>query len=251
MSSAFAGPSAYPGALGQLRSAPRLTYAAASRLRREQQWRESAVRTLDRIAVLGGPSDEHASSVVGHEGCVKCVRSRRRGPAAADTPCSALAWSDDGTLLASGSDDRRICLWKLGSDGVHQVDAAASGRAASGRSFSLRDEERGWPDPGVGLATVVETGHRANSACREIETRLGADTFEQSSLSSLRRTARRASSPLLATRRCASLTCRSAARSSTLASRRRAATTSSQSVAAHAHECSSATPHGSSASASR
>lgn len=29
---------------------------------------------------------------------------------------NALNWSSDGTTLASGSDDTRVCLWKLGQE---------------------------------------------------------------------------------------------------------------------------------------
>lgn len=66
------------------------------------------VQSLDQTAVLGGTASSMSytsfgrSVMAGEEGHAGCV--------------NALAWSSDGTLLASGSDDTRICLWKIGQD---------------------------------------------------------------------------------------------------------------------------------------
>lgn len=68
------------------------------------------VRQLDCVASLGATDDRSTSrytsyghrSIEGEEGHTGCV--------------NALAWSSDGTTLATGSDDTRICLWKIGQD---------------------------------------------------------------------------------------------------------------------------------------
>lgn len=70
------------------------------------------LQEFDRVQVLG---DDEA----GHFGCV-----------------NALAWDYSGGLLASGSDDTRICIWKLGQD------------AAAGEG----------PKLGMDLQTVIQTG---------------------------------------------------------------------------------------------
>lgn len=70
---------------------------------------------MDRAQVLGTPSE-------GHRGCV-----------------NALSWSDDGSTLLSGSDDKRICIW-------------ASDPETTG-SLS--------PHP-MKLVETISTGHRAN-----------------------------------------------------------------------------------------
>ena len=70
------------------------------------------LQEFDRVQVLG---DDEA----GHTGCV-----------------NAMSWNDTGELLASGSDDTRICIWKLGQD------------AAAGEG----------PKLGMDLQTVIQTG---------------------------------------------------------------------------------------------
>jgi WD and tetratricopeptide repeat-containing protein 1 len=70
---------------------------------------------MDRAQVLGTPAE-------GHRGCV-----------------NALSWSDDGSTLLSGSDDKRICIWAS--------DPSAS-TSLSPHPFKLLD--------------TIATGHRAN-----------------------------------------------------------------------------------------
>lgn len=62
------------------------------------------ISRFDVVDVLGGEGEEGYGSggaigVYGHTGCI-----------------NALSWSSDGSLLASGSDDTRICLWKVGQE---------------------------------------------------------------------------------------------------------------------------------------
>ncbi|ORY26663.1 WD40-repeat-containing domain protein [Naematelia encephala] len=73
--------------------------------------------TVDRVQVLGGPSG-------GHRGCV-----------------NALSWSDDGSTLLSGSDDKRICIW--GADSSPSPSSSSS------------------PHP-MKIVETIATGHRAN-----------------------------------------------------------------------------------------
>ncbi|TKY85587.1 hypothetical protein EX895_005749 [Sporisorium graminicola] len=58
---------------------------------------------IDRLDITDFLGDQDASGrILGHTGCV-----------------NALSWSPSGQLLASGSDDRDVCLWKIGSDHVY------------------------------------------------------------------------------------------------------------------------------------
>lgn len=70
---------------------------------------------MDRAQVLGTPSR-------GHRGCV-----------------NALSWSDDGSTLLSGSDDKRICIWASDPESSNTVS----------------------PHP-MKLVETIATGHRAN-----------------------------------------------------------------------------------------
>ena len=70
---------------------------------------------MDRCQVLGDHTE-------GHTGCV-----------------NALSWSDDGSTLLSGSDDKRICIWS--------TDPSASSSSS--------------PHP-LKLVDSIATGHRAN-----------------------------------------------------------------------------------------
>lgn len=70
---------------------------------------------MDRAQVLGSPAQ-------GHRGCV-----------------NALSWSDDGSTLLSGSDDKRICIWASDSSSTDSVS----------------------PHP-MKLVETIATGHRAN-----------------------------------------------------------------------------------------
>lgn len=84
-----------------------------------------AVSRLDRIQELGSNS----GGAPGHTGCV-----------------NALAWSPSGSLLASGSDDFRCCLWRVG--------------ASPGSLDPVNDIEGVAPNMGISLETVIHTGHR-------------------------------------------------------------------------------------------
>ncbi|WRT70369.1 uncharacterized protein IL334_007367 [Kwoniella shivajii] len=79
---------------------------------------ENMWETLDRVQVLGEND--------GHRGCV-----------------NALSWSEDGSTLLSGSDDKRICIW--------QPDSHPSSSSSSRRS----------PHP-MKLSEKISTGHKAN-----------------------------------------------------------------------------------------
>ncbi|GAA96946.1 uncharacterized protein L969DRAFT_53956 [Mixia osmundae IAM 14324] len=91
--------------------------------------RDDLIERFDRLQVLGlqrdGPNALHAHGRFsrldqpGHGGCV-----------------NTLSWSQDGQRLLSGSDDTRLCLWKLG----RRPDLPYS----------------------LGLERVIETGHSAN-----------------------------------------------------------------------------------------
>ena len=70
---------------------------------------------MDRVQVLGTPGE-------GHRGCV-----------------NALSWSDDGSTLLSGSDDKRICIWASDPDSPNTTS----------------------PHP-MKLVDTIATGHRAN-----------------------------------------------------------------------------------------
>ncbi len=59
----------------------------------------SLLRRFDRTETLGGFC---GGKLIGHTGCV-----------------NALSWSSNGELLASGSDDTRVLLWKVGGRGDH------------------------------------------------------------------------------------------------------------------------------------
>ncbi|KAK8853074.1 hypothetical protein IAR55_003775 [Kwoniella newhampshirensis] len=74
---------------------------------------------LDRVQVLGDGDDG------GHSGCI-----------------NALSWSDDGSTLLSGSDDRRICIW--------EPDPSPSASSSSSSPHPLK------------LMETISTGHRAN-----------------------------------------------------------------------------------------
>ncbi|PWN35162.1 WD40 repeat-like protein [Meira miltonrushii] len=99
-------------------------YSHASR------WSDDIVQRLDRIDVLGG-RDSH-NNTIGHTGCV-----------------NALTWSQSGDCLASGSDDTRVILWRMGS----------SDTSPFANDF---DAPESAPHLNMAQAEVIETGHRAN-----------------------------------------------------------------------------------------
>ncbi|PWN43171.1 WD40 repeat-like protein [Ceraceosorus guamensis] len=174
---AYASPKTFtPGFYSHRTNGVLPTVASSAKLRRVSQWSPSTIGSLDRIDVLGGltPAREH----IGHTGCV-----------------NALAWSSDGSTLASGSDDKTVCLWRLGTDAAHPraehvhrkppntrsgpqsrrtggIWGVNSGIGVAGDNLldELNEEiaeakaAEQWPAPdlGFGLSGVVETGHRAN-----------------------------------------------------------------------------------------
>ena len=71
------------------------------------------------------PTLDVTASLSGHSGCV-----------------NALSWSEDGQRLVSGSDDFRLCVWRMGALGAEAGDG---------------------PNLGLALETVVRTGHSRNS----------------------------------------------------------------------------------------
>lgn len=87
-------------------------------IRHQQQYQldDQLIDRLDHTESLGG--EDNSGDQIGHTGCV-----------------NALSWSPSGQLLASGSDDRNVVLWKLGSDHLHPTaDPDTSYRQTSSRS---------------------------------------------------------------------------------------------------------------------
>lgn len=109
---------------GQPSHASSYAYSHASR------WSDDIVKRLDRIDVLGGTDSDN--NTIGHTGCV-----------------NALAWSQSGDCLASGSDDTRVVLWRMGS----------SDYSPSATDFDIPESA---PRLNMAQAEVIETGHRAN-----------------------------------------------------------------------------------------
>lgn len=78
--------------------------------------------------------------------CVQHYEDDRQRMLTRPEPCStgcinALNWSSDGTTLASGSDDTRVCLWKLGQE----PDSTFADNA---------DIVQRYPSLGLGLSAV-------------------------------------------------------------------------------------------------
>lgn len=132
-SSSFYTSHAFADRLNNLRRTPFASRSPSTAYRRSSQFTDDIVNRLDRIDTLGG-TDGH-DNLIGHTGCV-----------------NALAWSTSGHCLASGSDDRRVILWKLGSSDEHPQSLEKS---------SLSDT-RGYPKLNIAQSDVIETGHRAN-----------------------------------------------------------------------------------------
>ncbi|UZJ56983.1 hypothetical protein CBS101457_006303 [Exobasidium rhododendri] len=123
----------YTDRLTHLRSNPFVTHSPSTAYQRSSQITDDVLSRFDQIDVLGGP-DAYGSNV-GHEGCV-----------------NALAWSQSGHCLASGSDDRKIILWKLGSSDANP----RSVQHIPGQGL------RAHPRLDMAQAEVIQTGHRAN-----------------------------------------------------------------------------------------
>lgn len=62
---------------------------------------------------------------------------------------SALAWSQSGDCLATGSDDKRVILWRMGSSEINPYAEQMGGYQAS---FC-----RGHPELGMAQSDVIET----------------------------------------------------------------------------------------------
>ena len=164
-------------------SVPKRTISRSISHQQRCQLDDHFINRLDLTEVLGG--EDSLGHPIGHTGCV-----------------NALAWSPSGQLLASGSDDRNVVLWKLGSEHLHPVaDSTQSPRNRSPISSryatstyprgsrdtqtglhsgpdldvgSPRDDEesdqevvrpwpqRSFPSLDLGMLGKIETGHRAN-----------------------------------------------------------------------------------------
>lgn len=99
-------------------AAPRRTISSSISHQKQCQLDDQFIDRLDHTETLGG--DDSSGNLVGHSGCV-----------------NALAWSPSGQLLASGSDDRNVILWKLGSAHLHPT-ANSSGPARQRSSLASR-----------------------------------------------------------------------------------------------------------------
>ncbi|SPO24125.1 uncharacterized protein UTRI_03393 [Ustilago trichophora] len=109
---------------------PRRTVSWSRSHRQHYQLDDYFIDRLDNTEVLGG--EDSSGQLIGHTGCV-----------------NALSWSPSGQILASGSDDRNVILWKVGSEDVHPLTDAskvarsrtsASARYGSGASRRGRDQ---------------------------------------------------------------------------------------------------------------
>jgi WD40 repeat protein len=132
-SSSFHTSHSFSDRLNDLRSNPFVSKSPSIAYHRSSHFTDDIVSRLDRIDILGG--EDANGEVIGHTGCV-----------------NALAWSQSGHCLATGSDDRRIILWKLGSSDEHP-------RAIK---FSPVPDNGGYPRLDIAQSDVIETGHRAN-----------------------------------------------------------------------------------------
>lgn len=111
----------------------------------------SIISRLDRISTLGSYNSA-TEELVGHSGCV-----------------NALDWNQDGHLLATGSDDRTVILWEMGTDQYHSpnrngVRSPSSPeergiveRNGRGQIEQEDDPEKDCPKIGMGVKTVIET----------------------------------------------------------------------------------------------
>lgn len=114
--------------LAHLRHHAYPTQAPSSAYRRSSHFTDDFVRRMDMIDVLGG--EDASGCQVGHSGCV-----------------NALAWSQSGDCLATGSDDRRVILWRMGT---------------ADESPSIDYSQSATPKLCLAQSEVIETGHRAN-----------------------------------------------------------------------------------------
>ncbi|KAJ9474314.1 hypothetical protein PHBOTO_004382 [Pseudozyma hubeiensis] len=103
---------------------PRRTISWSHHHRRQCQLHDQYIERLDNTEVLGG--EDSSGHHIGHTGCV-----------------NALSWSPSGRLLASGSDDRNIVLWRLGSDHINpSTDASKADRARASRRYNIGASRR-------------------------------------------------------------------------------------------------------------
>ncbi|PWN18649.1 WD40 repeat-like protein [Microstroma glucosiphilum] len=156
--------------------------ASSSSYQHSYQSHSSFLSRLDQIQELGGraafripDTQRFHRPLVGHAGCV-----------------NALCWSESGEMLASGSDDTRVVLWKVGTSHIHptanerapQRYLPYSFRAGTGQDRSTRPDQQttrvgghededednvdgplhgaDYPLLEMGMASVIQTGHTAN-----------------------------------------------------------------------------------------
>lgn len=105
-------------------SFPRNTVARSVHYQKQCQLHDQYIERLDHTETLGG--HDSSGHHIGHSGCV-----------------NALSWSPSGQLLASGSDDRNVILWKLGSSHIHPVtDVKESDHSRSSHRYSTGASRR-------------------------------------------------------------------------------------------------------------
>ncbi|KAN0059721.1 hypothetical protein ACQY0O_008293 [Thecaphora frezii] len=136
----------------------RASHAKSALFQRQIQLDDAFVDRLDRTDVLGGWSAER--ELIGHSGCI-----------------NALSWSQSGELLASGSDDRNVVLWKLGTSQIHPTaepedrnTRRAHGPLGNWNADSDEGDgdmvaswpKRSYPSLEMGMMGKIQTGHRAN-----------------------------------------------------------------------------------------
>ncbi|PWN47068.1 WD40 repeat-like protein [Violaceomyces palustris] len=159
----------------QLSNRTSLSSSSNNLYRKPNQLNPDFVHRLDRVSILGGT--DQRGHAVGHTGCI-----------------NALSWSPSGQLLASGSDDTNVAIWKVGSSeenpngqarlnnarhpafryrrgGIfaEAEDAASMRPLTPNQAQALTvDAENPWatttsyPDLSIGMSGLICTGHRAN-----------------------------------------------------------------------------------------
>ena len=140
--------------LGKLRSQAPSTISASNHYQSGSHFTLDLLQRLDQTQVLGSGNQtglsRHSTGIIGsgngreneHFGHTGCV--------------NALSWSKDGQWLASGSDDTRVCLWKVGGsikDGVAETSSQEQ------IPWQQRHDQTSLH---MGLEHVIATGHRRN-----------------------------------------------------------------------------------------
>ncbi|CAO1637093.1 unnamed protein product [Jaminaea pallidilutea] len=158
--------SAHPHALRSANLAANAhSVTSSSSYRRATQLSRPFIDRLDLVQELGGKivADHEGSSTrnrrgagshIGHSGCV-----------------NALCWSQSGQMLASGSDDTRVILWKLGTSHVHPIADQPhmprsrpwiGSRSSVTPAVSAGAAAADHPALDLGMSSVIQTGHTAN-----------------------------------------------------------------------------------------